>query len=167
MKRLMCLILSLLLFAFSGCQRQDDPSVCFYYLRSEYVYGVEDGVIASETRDIAMQDIGYLLELYLKGPQNETLVSPFPRNTRLISTHMQEGVLSLELSEEFTTLEDMDLTLAAGCIASTCFSLTDAQSVRITAVSSRDEISIVLSRDSLTLVDDSMVSTEAAHPTAQ
>ena len=161
MKHLICLILTFLLLFFSGCQREEDPSVQFFYRRAQYVYGSEDGVIASETRDISTRDYGYLLRLYLKGPQNELLVSPFPANTRLISTHMDDGVLTVGLSEEFAALKNMDLSIAAACFASTCFDLTDAQTVRIIATSTYDEVSIVLSRESLTLIDSSAESSSA------
>ena len=64
-------------------------------------------------------------------------------------------------SEEFAALKNMDLSIAAACFASTCFDLTDAQTVRIIATSTYDEVSIVLSRESLTLIDSSAESSSA------
>ena len=168
MKRILCLILALtFLVLFPGCGQEEDPAIRFYYLRSEYIYGTEDGVIAPEEREIVVKDMGYLLELYLDGPQTESLVSPFPKGTHLISTHMQDGTLTLELSREFAVLDDVKLSLAAGCIASTCFDLSDAVSVQILAYAGKKEVSITLKRDSLTLIDNSILNTPTEDPSGQ
>ena len=168
MRRVFCLLIALmLLISFPSCKQEEDPSVRFFYLRNEFVYGAEDGVIASEERDIAVEDMGYLLALYLDGPQTETLISPFPKGTRLISTHMLDGILTLELSSEFAVLEDVKLSLAAGCIVSTCFDLSEATAVRIVSQSRKNDISITLTRDSLTLANNSIPNTETETPSGQ
>lgn len=164
MKRLICMILiAVLLAVFPGCSEADGDSVSFYYLRTELSYGTEDGVIAPEARAVSgsHEDLTYLLRLYLEGPLTDMMTSPFPVGTQLISVELKEGTLLLELSGEFAALEGIDLTMAGACLASTCFALTDTEAVQITAGTSEDKTSITLSRNSLTLLDDSAASTEA------
>lgn len=165
MKRLICMLLiTALLAVFPGCSEADGDSVSFYYLRTELSYSTEDGVIAPEARAISgsREDLNYLLRLYLEGPLTDMMTSPFPVGTQLISVEQEDSSLLLELSGEFAALEGIDLTMAGACLASTCFALTDAEAVQITAGTPEDNISITLTRNSLTLLDDSAVGTEAS-----
>ena len=160
MKRTLCLLLSLLLLALSGCSFRDAPAetVSFYYLRSEVTYGTADGVIAPEDQDVTgqPQDLASLLSLYFQGPTDETLTSPFPSGTHLLGFSEKNYTLHLSLSNEFTQLEELDLTLACACISSTCFGITDAQQVRITTPGTTltEGIDLTISRDGLILFDE-------------
>lgn len=174
MKRLISMLLALaVLLLPAGCGWDaGDNTVPFYYLRrdSEFVYGAEDGVIAPENREVSDRSAGlsYLLRLYLEGPLDSTLRSPFPAGTKLLRAESVEGTVTLELSKEFTALEDMDLTLAYACLATTVFQLTGAEQVHITAVSQQGvSKSITLFPDSLTLLDGSEADTEAITSTEQ
>lgn len=157
-KRFLSILLTLtLLPALAGCGAQDAP-VLFYYLRDKFVYGAEDGVIAAEEREIDTdRDLNYLLRLYLEGPLSDSFTSPFPRGLYLLSSQLENGTLTVILSEEFGHLNEMDLTLAAGCLASTCFSLTNAQQVQIHFKTSEGGMNLVVSRDSFILLDNSAV----------
>lgn len=156
MKRLLCLTLAfLMLIWLPACVSSGDTPVSFCYLRGDFTLGEIDSVLAYEQRDTAgRQDaLDYLLGIYLNGPLDDKLVSPFPAGTHLVDYQMQGQTLVLEISREFFSLEGIRLTLEASCLAFTCFQLTDAETVQITC---RNEIPIVLSRESMTLVDDSM-----------
>ena len=59
----------------------------------------------------------------------------------------------MALSASLTLLSGVDLTLACACLARTCFSLTDAQSVTISS-EGLGFVSMTLTRDSLVLSDD-------------
>jgi len=150
MKKGICLLLSLLLLAGTcGCSQTDD--IRFYYPRSEVQYGIPDGVIASETRDMSRDDfdLTYLLKLYLEGPISQELYSPFPRGTALESLSYAGGQLFVVLNESFATLENLDYLIACACIASTCFDLTDAETVTVKTM----HTSITLTPESLVLED--------------
>ena len=140
MKKIISLLLCLStgLLCACGIQKGDDSvQTPFYYLRDPdaYVYGSPEGVISFEHRDITghKDELNYLLMLYLKGPLDEALESPFPEGCSILQTNERNGRLSVMLNSSFTTLKGMELTLACVCMARTCFSLTDAQSIRITA----------------------------------
>ena len=152
MKRIFSLILCLLLvFCLAGCQKKE--SVQFYYLRSEVQYGLADGVIASESREISLEgtSLEYLLKLYLEGPVSQELRSPFPAGTALVSLSRNDTQLTVTLSEVFSRLENVNYTVACACVASTGFSLTDAESVTIL---SGDTV-ITLTRNNVSFWDES------------
>lgn len=147
------ILLLAMLFTLCSCASQAE-SIRFYYLREEFVPGTSDGVIAQESREVtADRGLNYVLRLYLEGPISELYASPFPEGLFLISTQQEGDTLNVILSAEFSSLEGMDLTLAAGCLATTCFELTDAQQVTIFC-DAENENPITLTRDSFLLLDE-------------
>lgn len=160
MKRLIVITLVFCLFL-SGCtvfgERIKEP-VTFYYLRSEYQYFASDGVIASEEREAAghRDDLSYLMALYLMGPSTDELKTPLPRGTRISQPKQTPEGIVLQLSDAAAALTDADYSLACACLALTCFDLTDANNVTINCA----ERSVTMSRDALSLYDDSMTATE-------
>ena len=168
MKRLICVLLAAaLLLALASCGTNAGDPVAFYYLRGpeDYVYGAQDGVIVMEERAVSGhgEDLNYLLQLYLDGPLDSSLTSPFPQGSQPVRIELSGGVLLLEMNRDFAALEGLDLTLACACLSSTLFSLTDAEQVTITSATSQGEPrSITLTRDSLTLLDDSIPETVPA-----
>ncbi|MBD9116463.1 MAG: hypothetical protein EGQ10_04690 [Clostridiales bacterium] len=157
MKRFFCLLLCLCL-VLPGCSSElmKDP-VTFYYPRREYQYGAEDGVISSEQREASghADDLRYLLSLYLIGPSSEELVSPLPWGTRLLGVNRQDGTITLELTDTSFTMTDTEFTLACACLTMTTLSIVSGDEVTITSGGR----SVTMSRDSLTLIDDSTAST--------
>lgn len=153
MRKLLAILLTALLLC--GCAA--DNGIPFYYLRTEYEYGTADGVIAPESREIAGHDddLNYLFRLYLEGPLDDTFSSPFPRGTYLLNAQLNANRLTLVLSVEYSTLVDMDQTLANACLAATGFQLTDANQVIILS----GEESYTLERSSFTLFDDTVADT--------
>ncbi len=148
------LILSLLVLICScsvlGYQKED--YVTFYYCQAEYIYADGDGVIAPEDRDVTgrTDDLEYLLPLYLVGPLDEDLASPFPARTQLISAQMQENTLTITLSETEKALTDSQFSLACACLTMTCLEITNAEQVTIIC----SDRSITMHRDSFLLYDD-------------
>ena len=162
MRKIIALALAILLVvSLTGCIDTGDTAT-FYYTRFEdsYLYGMDNAVIAGEYRDVAGHsgDLKYLLTLYLHGPTMEFLHSPFPSGLVLRSVEQDGSNLHVELSASLTMLTGTDLTLACACLARTCFSLTDAQSVTISS-DGLGFVSMTLTRDSLLLVDDTPIPT--------
>ena len=163
MRKIIALALAILLMvSLTGCIDTGDTAT-FYYTRFEdsYLYGMDNAVIAGEYRDIAGHsgDLKYLLTLYFHGPTTEYLCSPFPSGMVLRSVERQGDTVHVALSASLTMLTGTDLTLACACLARTCFSLTDAQSVTISS-EGLGFVSMTLTRDSLLLVDDTPIPTE-------
>jgi len=150
MKKWISLLLAVLLvFCLYGCRKDD--SIQFYYPRTEIQYGVSDGVIAAENRNIEGTDrsLEFLLKLYLEGPVSQELRSPFPKGTALVSLSKTENTVFITLSEPFEMLENLDYIIACASVASTCFALTDADSVTITT----EQTELTLTRENLSLAD--------------
>lgn len=168
MKKILCLILSLtLLISLFGCdlrEKKDEVPVSFFYLRDpdNYVYGSGDGVVTYELRDATEHagDLKYLLTLYLQGPLDEKLRSPYPAGCKLLELHQDAEEITLLLNSNLATLKDMDLTLACVCLARTCFSLANVRSVRIMVESFADQIAI-----DQTIHIDSLLPLDTAIPT--
>lgn len=162
MKRVLCLLLaSLLLAGLLGCHYSDsgdilEPVEFFYPRRSRnFVYGSADGVIASEIREASghTDDLHYLISMYLRGPQDSDLRSPFPGGCVPEEIRIEDDILHIRLSEEFSSLENMELTLACAALAKTCFAMTDSRYVHINSLSEGKSITIQLGADTLLLAD--------------
>ncbi len=160
MKQIIAAI-SLISFLLAGCsatgERVKEP-VTFYYLRSEYQYFTEDGVISTEVREASghRDDLTYLLALYLMGPTEEGLVSPLPQTVILLSAAIKEDGVRLLFSDTKDYLTDYEFSLACACLALTCFDLTEEDTVSIQS----GERTILMQRDQLSQYDGSTPATE-------
>ena len=130
-KTVIFLLIFVTLFALAACSQKEEHNVVFYFRTAETTFGTKEGVIASENRNIQIQDEQAILEEYFKGPRNENLRSPFPENIALDNYISGLGRTTLVLSENISQLPDHDLTIACACIAKTVFDLTDTRSVEI------------------------------------
>ncbi len=162
MKRLISIVLSLgILLAASGCGAPsiEEPGA-FYYKQADSGAYTSECVIDSEVRDIAhvREDIGQLLALYLQGPENKKLESPFPRGTAVTKWTLVENTLLLTFGTEFAQLSGVDLTIACGCVAKTLMELYPIQRVNIQAEDSllNGSRSITITEKNIQLVDDSL-----------
>lgn len=155
MKKLFAVLLSLcLLFSLWGCSFLSDSiqnPVKFYYQRTEYLYGQEDAVIAAEERDGTghIRDMAYLLRLYLMGPHDEELISPFPRGLLITDIRQGTGAVILTLTDSLSELSPSGQTLACACLALTCMDMFGQDSVTLIW---GEEIR-TLDRSSLTVFD--------------
>lgn len=150
MKRMVCLLL-ITCVLLSGCsvfgERVKGP-VTFYYVHRDYSQEM-NSVIASEIREASghRDDLSYLLALYSMGPSDENLVSPFPRNTRIIPTEHSDHGIVLSVSETADILTDAEFTLASACLSLTCMELTTAEQITVVC----EDRSITIRQDNLLL----------------
>lgn len=160
MKRFLAGLLCLCILL-AGCTASTPkPGVSFYYPRKQYLYHDSQNVIVPETREISgsSSDLQYLITLYLVGPKDDKLESPFPRETRLESLTRVEKSLFLTLSSPDHNLSDAMFSLASACLARTCFSASpEVEEVCVTL----DNHTLVITRDNLILTDDLTGSAEA------
>lgn len=153
MKRILCFLLCLaLMLPLWGCSKGIQDEAVFYYRRTEFQYGAETGVIVPEQRDITghVGDLPFLISLYLMGPLEEGLKSPFPPNTRLLSVNPVVGAVRIELSRIDSSFTDSQFSLACACLTLTCLELANVSAVTITS----GERSITMERDDLVLYDN-------------
>lgn len=155
MKRILSALLALfLLLSLCACDTDQEGTTRFYYQRTNFQYGsgTEDGVIAPEKRNITGhgEDLSYLVSLYLAGPLDEELVSPFPKDVRTLRAEQIVSRVYVELSDVGTELSDAQFSLACACLSLTLLDLTNAYEVTIVS----GERSLSLTRDQLTLADN-------------
>lgn len=152
MKRIISLTL-LLLLLLTGCSSGENGGISFYYCRDpeQYQYFSQDGVIRAESRDLMAHrhDLQYMIGLYLAGPMEEGLVSPFTRSTRLLSAKKDGGTILIELSDHSSTMSDSEFTLACACLTLTCMEFTPCEEVTVVSGSR----SITMDADNLLLYD--------------
>ena len=172
MKKILSLILALaLLSGLAACKLGSDgmiEPVEFYYLRpaDEILYSGTD-VILSETREASGHagELDYLLGLYLMGPSDTSLRTPFPVGCRLMEVSRKNDRLNVTLSASFLNLEDMDLTLACACLCRTCFGITDAEEVQISAAGEEGTVTLGTFQRSSFLLEDDTALTEPTEET--
>lgn len=162
MKKTLSLLACLgLLLSLASCAQQSSavPEVPFayYYRTAEVGYSGEDGVIRSELRDVAGHegDLHWIIRDYLKGPQSPDLISPFPKETEALTCKIEDGTLFLQVDKSFANMTGIELSLAASCIAATCFGLEEVEAVSIYVSTGLldGKPSIRISRDTLLLRD--------------
>lgn len=176
MKRFLSILLIAVL-CLSGCaigQEQFKDPVTFYYLRDYSDLDNRDtffseGAIGSEFREASghRNDLNYLLSIYLQGPLDENLRSPFPIGCRPIDIRQDDGTLYLVLSPVVTELSEMELTVACACLAKTCMELVPVDTVQIEASTLDGSVTVsrIFAADSLILADNFTQTTESTEQT--
>lgn len=128
-KRFWTLLLALLLLtSCTGPEQEGDWKL--YFPTVSYTNGP---ALVSQSLDLE-QTPGpeELIRLLLTGPEGDELYSPFPRGVSLRSWYLEEGVLHINLSEQYGGLSGMALTLADYSIALTLCQLPGVEGVSIT-----------------------------------
>lgn len=168
MKRFTAMMLFILLLcSLCGCAQKEEliAPVSFYYLRAplpngEVIHGTADSVILADVRESGdrRNDYSYLLKLYLSGPQDSKFRSPYPRNTYLVDFKMDNGTATLVLTNIFSKLTGIDLSLACGCLTMTVLDMTGAERVTILAEDGLldGKESLTFNRSSFLLIDDTL-----------
>ena len=154
MKRVFRYLLCLaMLFLLTGCKSGDSNVITFYYCRDPelYQYFEEDSVIYAESRDLIghRNDLQYMLGLYLAGPMEEGLVTPFTKSTRLLSVQKTEDTIVIELSDHSKSLSDAEYTLSCACLTLTCTQITSCEEVTVSSGSR----TMTLNADNILLYD--------------
>lgn len=73
-----------------------------------------------------------LVAALLDGPDSPGLSSPFPEGVRLLSWALEEGVLHLDLSEQYGGLSGVNLTVADACLTLTLCQVEGVEAVYVT-----------------------------------
>lgn len=167
-----CLMTAALLLSLLGCAKDAPPPqkpVNFYYPATDTVYDGKTEILHAEVRESANfdGDIPELLNLYLQGPVSESLRSPFPRQITVTRYASTANTAIVELSNEFSHLVGIDLTVACACIARTLFDLTDLDRVQLSATDAQLEGQAYLSweRDDIHYMDTPDPTAESSEST--
>ena len=136
MRRALLLGLCLLLCAGCAAGGEKEGEYRLYYVPASASHGA---AVESELYDGGGEgepDPGELMQALLDGPASETLSSPFPRWVSLRSWEWDPetpGNLKVNLSEQYSGLTDISLTLADYCIVLTLSQLEGVETVEISA----------------------------------
>ena len=133
---LLCVLAAAALIGLAFAPRQElSGNVTFYYARSEFEYGAENGAIGSELRNVSghEEDLNYLLALYLEGPVTAGLRSPLPGKTyvRILGLSQKGDALHIKLSDLSSVMTDSQFALASACLTKTCLGIHNVQAVQI------------------------------------
>lgn len=164
MKRVLAVLLTLCLLL-SGCaarsqEQSTGTAVTFYYGTRDIEQLTGDLAIGEESRNLRVYTLAEMLEIYMKGPTSEDLVSPFPEGTKVLSYAETEQGLKLTMSEAFFTLQGVDMSLATCCITRTVCAFSGAD--QLSLVDEMGQIQLDLSPEQFLLENDFNVETETA-----
>lgn len=156
MRKTIAFLICLLLLC--GCEKTQElqTPVTFYYPSNEVSYDIGCSFIEQEIREGAqMGSAENIMHVYLAGPENDQLCSPFPAGLQLLGMRKDGQTVYLTFNQTLASLSNLDLTLACSCITLTCLDLTGAQQVCIDAENSllAGQKSIKMDRSSLLLTD--------------
>lgn len=92
-----------------------------------------DSAVGSETCELPeMGDtVEEMVALLFAGPTSQDLVSPFPEGVALKNWSLEDGILKLNLSEQYNSLSGIGLTIADYCITLTMCQLPKINTVII------------------------------------
>lgn len=133
-RRALSVLLALGVLLFSGCTAGDDLTEVRIAYRAASMNG--ESAIAYQTRRVNASDgerlCSLVLQLAMTEPEDEELTSAIPKRTAVRSVEITEdGVVAVDLSEEYAALEGIGRTLADACVTLTLCALG---TVRGTAV---------------------------------
>ncbi len=129
MKPLSALALTLLL---AGCSASSGDSGMQLYFRADPQQTTHGPAIAAQPYPGRSQPtVDALFSALMSGPTEDHLVSPFPRGVTLLDWELSDGLLTLNLSEQYGGLAEVSLTLADYCIVLTMSQLDGVESVQI------------------------------------
>ena len=127
-----CLLLAVLLLLLAGCA--GSKNTCQIYYR-----GADNSLSAQAVESVERELSGegevieQGLELLLADPGDGRFASPFPAGTQLLSWKLENGLLTVDFSEQYSQLSGMDLTLADYCVVLTMTQFEGVERVQITA----------------------------------
>lgn len=135
MKRrmLLCLLCAALLTGSTGCGLSGSKtfSLNFYYRTDAPVFGAENGVLGTEFHDFGTEVPSFetIFDIYFTTPRTIGLSSPFPKGLHSLGTALDDGLLTIRLSNEFRTLSGYGYTVAVACLAQTVLQIDGVESV--------------------------------------
>lgn len=164
MRKLLIIITLLCLVLCLGCSEKPEPKdpVHLYYSKAEISFE-ELGVVSFEVRESSELTAEEIIRLYLAGPTEQGLISPFPDDTSLISIHVEDQSVTVTLSDTYASLSGYPLAIANCCLYKTVSSLTGLKTVIICCETKAlgNDVRMQLTEQDFVLVDQSTGYTSA------
>ena len=154
---LCCVLLLQLLCACTGHKEEFEKPVNFYYCNTEIFYNSPLGVIHPESREGAgfHGNMTAMLRSYFLGPVSSNLELVIPPDIYMVSCEKIGDEVSIVMSNQFSKLTEMDLSIACSALLLTVHDFTGAETLRISAKDAKvnDKDEFVLSISDIELVD--------------
>ena len=124
----------MMLLLLSGCatQKVESDYQLYFCSSSEQTHG--SAIVAENYAGAEVPTVEQLMDALLQGPEQDTLRSPFPKGLTMRSWNLDEGLLTIQFSEHYGGLTDIDLTLADYCVVLTMTQLQEVELVQIQSV---------------------------------
>ncbi len=125
MRRVLCILLCIaMVFGLSACRQQPSERInpiTFYYRNAQMQYGSDASALYGLDVDLENLEIpiSEIVSLYLEGPDEPFLESPFPPGIHLVSYDWHDNLLTLVLSDSFNSLIGLDRSYAMACLTLT------------------------------------------------
>lgn len=130
MRRIVSLLL--LLLVLSGCGASRNGEGFQLYFQTDPEAATHGAAISSQPYSGKGEPgVEELFSALMNGPTQSGLVSPFPQGLTLVSWELSDGLLTLNLSEQYGGLADISLTLADYCLVLTMSQIAGVESVQI------------------------------------
>lgn len=135
MKKLIMIMLAAI-FMLTACSLGDYGSSSADTLEFYYVAGQNarspDSIVKPEQRQLSSEpSIEDIISAYLLGPVTEGYNSPFPEGTQLIKYKLSGGAATITLSEQYSSLQGANRTIADYCLTMTLTALGEVDYVSI------------------------------------
>ena len=131
MRRMFALLLVLLL-VLSGCGSSRSSGGYQLYFQTDPEASTHGAAISSQAYPGKGEPgVEELFSALMSGPTQNGLISPFPQGVTLVSWELSDGLLTLNLSEQYGGLADVSLTLADYCLVLTMSQIAGVESVQI------------------------------------
>lgn len=148
MKRRMILLILPVLLLLSACQlpwqRQEETArtMDFYYLAAQSgSYGSTNSALVAEPWVLEKNADGpeEILRAYLRGPRQTGTASPFPSGLTGTVRSLEDSLLTVEVSEDWSQLTGTRLELARACLTLTMTQLSGVEQVQICLPDGRED----------------------------
>ena len=166
MKKYLLWILPLWMLVLAGCHSAPwgkepvmQPVTFYYTAADETGYAAETGALYEETRDLGAKsfDLRSVMDLYLRGPEDQSARSPFPAQMELLDLELYQGVLTLSVTDHWQEQTPLEKHVAEACLVLTMTQFPDVEQLCIrTELDAKNKIpGQYLKPENFLLYDDS------------